>query len=265
MDQIADMVDGEEKRQIEAALQQVREKLRRVEKESVEKVKSTLKGLQNDISLLTEKAQEIEQQMEANKVVEHSDTGDEPVPMEVLKEIETRWESHFGEDMLTMKEGLTHMVCAHNHNADLMIHLKEAMDDARAYLEEKEKMKASCSQWTAMMPYIEQFLHFSGEREWEIQNIIPKVEALVNQLDIVENLVRHRPWGQVGQVQIQNVKPNAKGQQQPHAKGGWTPDQSYNAGPPQGSRRSLIEGTQGEKGGKGGKGGKNMGKGGKGK
>jgi len=258
-------------------MKQVAEKLRKVEKDSGALVKNALKDVQKEVSALSERIKEIAAQIEADGNAgnagaaadgERRDSdGRQPIPREALAEIESRWETHFGDDMSTMKEGLKHMVCAHNHNADLMIHLKEAMDDARTYLEEKDEMKASLSQWTAMMPYIEQFLHFSGERDREMQNIMPKLDTLVYQLDSVETMVNRRPWGGGGGGGGQNMKGNQKGQ----VKGGWS-DQSYASGAgavPGGLRRSITDSLsdkgqqqqqQQQQGGKG-KGGKNMGKG----
>jgi len=155
----------------------VKQELSRIRKE-IEDVRGRLTGLatqvQKEQSQITMAATQKERAAVESVV-------DKKTLTEFVQKIETRWMS----EMNILKQELHQTIMAHNHNADLMKHLKDAMDHIRIQLDERSLLRPD--QWIRWMPHVEQFLTQSTQRDRQLQSVTPKLDSLLLRVETLES------------------------------------------------------------------------------
>jgi len=155
----------------------VKQELSRIRKE-IEDVRARLTGLANQVQ--KEQSQITLAVSQKDRAVSES-VVDKKTLTEFVQKIETRWMS----EMNILKQELHQTIMAHNHNADLMKHLKDAMDHIRIQLDERSLLRPD--QWIRWMPHVEQFLTQSTQRDRQLQSVTPKLDSLLLRVETLES------------------------------------------------------------------------------
>jgi len=195
---------------------EVRDKLRQVEKTSGEIIIQALRVVQNEASMLQKRVKKLAPEIESlSKERQENTPPDAPtgdvsfVRKNDLDTIQLLWDRNFGKDIETMKDGMNYMVCAHNHNADLMRQIKEAMQEARSCLDQDEDMQPSIEKWTSIMPHVNKFLRDSPQKENELRSVKPKMASLAQRLERLESILNCHPVNRSAQLRPEVArKPN---------------------------------------------------------
>lgn len=180
-----------------ALAKDVEKMIERAKRDSEIKVKSELSRIRKEIVTLSEHVTKLSQQVVANKNApskadEFGGKGKSPPSesivdkrtlTEFVQKVETRWLS----EMNILKQELHQTILAHNHNADLMKHLKDAMDHIRMQLDERNLLRPD--QWIRWMPHVEQFLSQSSQRDRQLQSINPKLDSLLLRVESLESQI----------------------------------------------------------------------------
>eukprot|EP00397_Hematodinium_sp_SG-2012_P009791 GEMP01009886.1.p1 GENE.GEMP01009886.1~~GEMP01009886.1.p1 ORF type:complete len:305 (+),score=68.64 GEMP01009886.1:55-969(+) len=143
--------------------------------DSESKVKTELISIRSEIDAVTEKIESyfaMGANMQKDKSALHLSENivDKRTLTEFVQKIEHRWMM----EMRALKQELHQTILAHNHNADLMKHLKDAMDQIRMQLDERNLPQNE--QWMRCIPHIDEFLRQSTQRDRQLQSITPKAE-----------------------------------------------------------------------------------------
>merc|ERR1719487_968981 len=91
---------------------------------------------------------------------------------QLLQKIEHRW----GKELATLKQELHQTILAHNHNADLMRHHKDALDHLRTQLMQKQGQPAP--QVTAQLGKLEQLLQQDNLKQRKLDSLTQWVEMM---------------------------------------------------------------------------------------
>jgi len=155
----------------------VKQELSRIRKE-IEEVRGRITGLATQVQ--KEQSQITLAATQKDRAVNES-VVDKKTLTEFVQKIETRWMS----EMNILKQELHQTIMAHNHNADLMKHLKDAMDHIRIQLDERSLLRPD--QWIRWMPHVEQFLTQSTQRDRQLQSVTPKLDSLLLRVETLES------------------------------------------------------------------------------
>jgi len=178
-----------------ALAKDVEKMIEKAKRDSEIKVKSELARIRKEIITLSDhvaKLQTVSSKAAATKADETTGKGKSPSSesivdkrtlTEFVQKVETRWLS----EMNILKQELHQTILAHNHNADLMKHLKDAMDHIRIQLDERNLLRPD--QWIRWMPRVEQFLSQSSQRDRQLQAIIPKADSLLLRVEALESQI----------------------------------------------------------------------------
>jgi len=179
-----------------ALAKDVEKMIERAKRDSEIKVKSELSRIRKEIVTLSEHVTKLSQQVVANKNAPKPEEAggkgksppsesivDKRTLTEFVQKVETRWLS----EMNILKQELHQTILAHNHNADLMKHLKDAMDHIRMQLDERNLLRPD--QWIRWMPHVEQFLSQSSQRDRQLQSINPKLDSLLLRVESLESQI----------------------------------------------------------------------------
>lgn len=105
---------------------QVKQLLAKARRDSEAKVKAELKVMHDKIA-----------EMDAALDLMMDQLGDEAVEQHTVAQALAKVEQQWGRELGKLKQELHQTVFAHNHNADLMKHQKDSIDELRAKLETK--------------------------------------------------------------------------------------------------------------------------------
>eukprot|EP00397_Hematodinium_sp_SG-2012_P007328 GEMP01007372.1.p1 GENE.GEMP01007372.1~~GEMP01007372.1.p1 ORF type:complete len:406 (+),score=103.73 GEMP01007372.1:55-1272(+) len=156
--------------------------------DSESKVKTELISIRSEIDAVTEKIESyfaMGANMQKDKSALHLSENivDKRTLTEFVQKIEHRWMM----EMRALKQELHQTILAHNHNADLMKHLKDAMDQIRMQLDERNLPQNE--QWMRCIPHIDEFLRQSTQRDRQLQSITPKLDSLLLRVESLESQI----------------------------------------------------------------------------
>lgn len=149
---------------------QVEHMIMKAKDDSERKVRNELVKMREMTDILNDKIEKLYERMAARPT---GDTVDRNSLGQLLQKIEHRW----GKELATLKQELHQTILAHNHNADLMRHHKDALDHLRTQLEQKSVPHVD--QIHSQLAKVDQLLQQDGYKQ-------RKLDALMQWVDMME-------------------------------------------------------------------------------